>query len=740
MSSCATSRSSRFTGKGVRSSAEPLAKRFARRGLRGFTLVELMISIAIVLILMLGVNEVFRLTSSTVAAGQSLSTALRDQRALRQVMEEDFNRAAADPQVMVITNQAVAAFRTREDELAQAGLTVGGTAAVSGVPFASDPTYIDLNRDGDADDVGERISPATPGNRIYRTDTITFFTRSTARRQTGNLDQAGNAYDLVGTSTSGESLVSYGHLRVPDNSGTQYFDPGEPDNRNSGSGAIVRRNDNNRYASQWILGRRQMLLVDPPSPTGRLSRNETAWYDTGTLDTTATNYGTQSSIGGRSLVTTPPNSTTRLDLTPLSMVGARLFNPNSNSAVATAGTTFRPHDGRIDVAVTSIAEFARRLTAYEQDVAANPTRYATGGNGDTGSVGSTGLWYLPARSPEDYPEPTLAYGTAPYGTAAPETIVYRGKANPFGSRGSKNELADTLAKTAPILVPRCTQFIVEYAGDFVTQDNDPASRTYGLVTAYGADGEVDFTLEQLDEPRPGETIQAGAAYAGVKSSEPRKHVTKRVRWYGLPRYVGSGNVQRSNTTPGGYIGPIVRGSPDPSTPLVGLTKYDPTSGTSPVVARVRDTTTMPDVVPLSDVLAGLAWNTSGTPAAPYGTSTNPVRHVVSPSVTMAAPFEKIVMSNQTLANASGVPQTFFRLENNANTTTGVLNPVNFLPPQQNYADPDQFPLQRANYVVAWNGGGPRLVRITMTLEDPSGRGNPGGQTFEFVFTPSQLAR
>src|SRR5688572_6673984 len=48
---------------------------------RAFTLVELMISVVLVLLLILGINQVFRITADAVGAGQSMSSIVRDNRA-----------------------------------------------------------------------------------------------------------------------------------------------------------------------------------------------------------------------------------------------------------------------------------------------------------------------------------------------------------------------------------------------------------------------------------------------------------------------------------------------------------------------------------------------------------------------------------------------------------------------------------------------------------------------------------
>ncbi len=65
-------------------SRRPLAR-------RAFTLAELMISVAIALLLIIAINEIFRRTTQVISAGQSIGTAVRDQRAVRQVMQSDFD-------------------------------------------------------------------------------------------------------------------------------------------------------------------------------------------------------------------------------------------------------------------------------------------------------------------------------------------------------------------------------------------------------------------------------------------------------------------------------------------------------------------------------------------------------------------------------------------------------------------------------------------------------------------------
>jgi type II secretory pathway pseudopilin PulG len=67
-----------------------------------FTLVELMISMVLVLILALGVSAVFRWTGQTISAGQAYSTATRNYRSAMSVMTQDLRNVVQDSPAFVI--------------------------------------------------------------------------------------------------------------------------------------------------------------------------------------------------------------------------------------------------------------------------------------------------------------------------------------------------------------------------------------------------------------------------------------------------------------------------------------------------------------------------------------------------------------------------------------------------------------------------------------------------------------
>lgn len=675
---------------------------------RAFTLVELMVAVALVLLLILGINEVFRLTSQTVGAGQSLSTALRDQRAVRSILSEDFNNVAPDAPAFIITNQAITAFRDSQDRLASVDPT--------------DPRKIDLNGDGDATDPGEVASPAVLGRRSYRIDSVTFFVRTPARRSTGNLESnsttGGEPSEFLGNSTAAESMVSYGHLRLPDNSLSKWFDPGQP---NDPSGTV---NDNNRYATQWMLGRRQTLMVPfVPRPQNAGEPVETAWMPT----TSSGGINAKLNLTPLSMATgtqmTSSGSATLATLNGQNASGGVLANPTTTAnqyyAFRTSDSAYpRVWNSRIDLAITTIGDFSRRLADYERDVRAVPaTNYADSG----GTTINNGLWYIPANPLPVSQSPTgdnYSRTTA----RARQTLVYRTEVNPFGTRADASstdtgKLVTTLSQTAPVLIPRCTNFIVEYAGDFLTQDNRPFidadgdgildsgedNPNYGLVTAAAPDGEIDYILDS----RTG---------------------TKRIRFYGLPRYTGSGNVDGTNT-PDSYVGPLVAGRTPNKT--IGSVIYG-------------DNRHLADVVPLSDLIMGLPQYNGAVLL--YSNNYSPTNRGSTsiPPVNLVAPFEKVVMTN--LVNQAGT-DPYWAIVNNSSVSTSTGAPTNtnptspnsFLPRLDNYANPSAsapgpFGFNRANYICAWSGGGPKMIRITITLEDPASRTGGAAQSYEYVFS------
>jgi prepilin-type N-terminal cleavage/methylation domain-containing protein len=483
-----------------------------------FTLIELMISVAIALILILGVNEVFKIGAQTVGAGQAFSEVTRDERVAHSSVYTDVHNAltVAQPALM-ISSQSMIAFNTQQDASNEPS-GVPGTITINGV--------------------GQPVSNVLASSRNFRIDTLGFFA-------SGDLYQRQTANDgsFISPTTSSNAYIWYGHVAVPNNqqaqspatystsappvlppAGTtpagQWFGPGWPDT----STAI--RNDNNRYASEWILGRVAMLFIPP---------------------------------------TTPPTTDVYLQYTSTT-------NPLGSANTATDGSPI--YSSRYDEVGCSVAQF------------------------NTAAANFPGTYTPPATA-------QLAFRNS---------MFFRYCANPFPI---KPLTAANMAGVAPIFLRHCSQFIVEYAGDYLTQD--PNS---GSVSAAQGDGVVDFIVDPV----------TGA---------------HKIRWYGFPRDTNNDGV----------------------------------------IDLVHD------VVPLRDVLQAPGPNGAAQPT------------------TTTAPWESFLPSAAAFAPA-------------ANYVGNTPASAQYL---CSWGAESQWPLANNTYGT----GLPRMLRITLALDDPSGRlASP--QTYEYV--------
>jgi prepilin-type N-terminal cleavage/methylation domain-containing protein len=69
---------------------------------RGFTLMELMVAVGLVVMLMVAVSFIFKMTSETVGLGETVALMTRDQRNVQGVMEDDFKSAVRDGPIFLI--------------------------------------------------------------------------------------------------------------------------------------------------------------------------------------------------------------------------------------------------------------------------------------------------------------------------------------------------------------------------------------------------------------------------------------------------------------------------------------------------------------------------------------------------------------------------------------------------------------------------------------------------------------
>jgi prepilin-type N-terminal cleavage/methylation domain-containing protein len=432
---------------------------------RAFTLIELMVSIALVLILILGVNTVFRIATTSIGAGNAISDVTRENRNVQAIIYDDFKNAVVRTPEMpafVIRSTRQAAFLDQAEALGDRdyqALNGGGTrVAIDQAIRTRD--LDDNNIEGEAAVPGETLSGYDLSARNHRLDVLGFFARYRYPRQTGN--DGTYVAEMTGT----EAYILYGHLRQPRDAmsvGGAELDPGF-DAGAAGTPFTAQTNPNNFYARQWGLGRVAMILKVPDATTGQI-------VDDG---------GTPQFYirrGGAAATSTAPLG-----------AGASAYN----------GTTTDPNLyewSRYDLAAASIGEIKTLLVGTV--LPANAGTWFDGTNLGTRFAG----YPLPSK-------PLTSYGAA---------------------------------RTAPWLVSACTNFIVEYAGDFLHQAANGAVDGDWTTANVGTDGQIDWFLD----------------VAG----------NRHIRWYGFPRDVAGVTVQTVNgpdgaVTPQGTASLPPSGSPD----------------------------------------------------------------------------------------------------------------------------------------------------------------------------------
>ncbi|HET6248029.1 MAG TPA: prepilin-type N-terminal cleavage/methylation domain-containing protein [Tepidisphaeraceae bacterium] len=390
-----------------------------------FTLIELLVSIGIALLLVVGVNTVFKVTAQTVGAGNSLLNANRDARTVFQTFFVDMSSVdpvpaagstSGDGPFFVIRSEHCFAFRNRDDQ--------------QGATSQTDPST-DAN-----------LFPNYPGNQIpvvlthfrsHRVDRMAFFARGQFARQTTS-----NGTQFVSPTAGNEALIYIGHSQQPSSAalstGGTWYDP---------ASGTQNSNPNNYYASDWMLSRMAMILIPKPADSNYRADN-----------------------GG---------------LSPLA--GGNPFQ-QTQAASLSAST---------DLAATSIAIYG------------SPARATTGGI-------EAYSYHLAA---------TNAAGPNLGGAWWPQVIDYRYQASPFILSGTTTPkiTPSTLAQCAPDLIRGCSQFIVEYAGNYYTKD---LTRADGSASATLNDG----SGTTQTNPTPDATGQLD--YILVNG-------VRQIRWYGYPR-------------------------------------------------------------------------------------------------------------------------------------------------------------------------------------------------------------
>ncbi|HWE02701.1 MAG TPA: prepilin-type N-terminal cleavage/methylation domain-containing protein [Tepidisphaeraceae bacterium] len=600
---------------------------------RAFTLVELMISMAIALLLILGVNNVFKTTAQTVGAGTSALSAGRDARTVMATLLADLNQVVPAPITAVggspgfiIHSEHTYGFRNNTDREGAAD-----PSPVAGVPRP----YVDSNLFQYAGFYTATSNPMYTCPvpfvhfRSHRIDKLGFFARGVYQRQTSSDD---NSY--VSPTAANEAWVVYGHVQQPSNylinnpsggSATSWFGPGDLDKSPD-------KNDNNANASDWILGRQAIALV----PNNLLDTNIDPNY---LVD--------QVAAGGGSTTT---------GLTPLT-------GPTPTAYATTSVTgKFTLDQCRLDIANTSMAAFG------------DPNR--TGGLYQVYKAAPD--WRLLSPPPPNWWDLMLGYRlqASPYLMFSPTGGATTGvpKITSYG-----------MAKASPSVIRGCSQFIVEYAGNYYTKNADGSAS----LTKHDGSGKY----QTSPTPDPAGTLDFYQYKLGLTTATSLAPVVRGLRWYGFPRAVN----------------PNVAGLPD----------VDPRNG---------------DVVPLRDVLASLS---------PQDPVTGTYWWVPNPGATPPTNYADAerFSTNWPIVITSGMAPTAFPPAQNLplQPESKSFNYWNSMVAANDAPTAPGTSSSRYQYTAAWGPDTtmpfPKLIRITIAMDDHEGRLNQP-RTFEFIYKVS----
>lgn len=436
-----------------------------KRQTPAFTMVELMVSILIVAILMLGVNAVFKMSADTVGGGMATLEGMRNHRAAANTLASDFRGMlnADEMPFFIIYSQTTPAFMNERDAKSDTNYTSGAGLNAAQLAVLQHP------------DVAG--APQTPlyvvNDRNHRTDVIQYFTHGEGlfRRQTGGQNVANTAAGnptYQSAFTADTAWVWIGHARLPNNDQVASVPfnaansvrlakhPGvmpDPTSTGGASAPLVAgggSNDNNFYAGQWVLCRRAMLLAQPDANNRILDANNV-----------------------------------QQRFVQLAANNSKPLSPLAYSSTCTDGFS------QIQDSICDLA--GRSVTNMRSDVQKLAGYYGTY-NPD---------WYVPLLWTR--------------GTNSVAQNLYRFIAKPWvdktrGTGNGLNTFQDEMALTTPILLPGCSQFIVEFAGDYLTQNP-----TTGVPTKETSDGIIDFNYDTANG-------------------------TRGIRWYGLSRSMNGCNA------------------------------------------------------------------------------------------------------------------------------------------------------------------------------------------------------
>jgi prepilin-type N-terminal cleavage/methylation domain-containing protein len=467
-----------------------------------FTLVELMISLAMVLILILGINYVFRSATDAVSTGNNLNQINADAQSSQPIVFDDLKNVSKNPPVFIIASQLVTQFLNADDAKGGTDPNViaidnAGNYAYIGANSAK-PTYQTVNPTS-------WISPAFLNSRNHRADLLKFFAHALYQRRSG---PDGTYY---ASDTSNDAFIEFGHAALPANDLSAFYGPsalpvanfgytGASDLQGPPAVQITGVPRVGGYAADWVLTRRATLMKDPTTITqGPPTSNDYYYPDSKGVIPKDVN-----------------NATFGADMTPLSY-----GTPDNNGAGITqlqasrydlAGLTPEEFDRKIANAILTWRSNGYKGASLWWDPlvyalgmtqgAATPPQYFQMAASATNPNGAVPPYFVPYTNvvPANAGMPSYSNGPPPGFTPDTGQWYNRPQCNPT----IQNPVTSaSIAEMAPYFLQHCTQFVVEYAGDYMQQDAN------GNMVGLGPDGQIDYYLD----------------------ANGNKHI----RWYGMPR-------------------------------------------------------------------------------------------------------------------------------------------------------------------------------------------------------------
>jgi len=369
-----------------------------RISLPAFTLTELLVAIALLAIIMVAVTTIFRTAGQTVAMGIAITDANRAIAAAGQQFHQD-----------------IIGYSDTDPYVDGSGLW---TANETDPSYA--PPFLFL-RNFTQNSYRDQNALTANTTEAFRLDSIGFFTRGAFKRQTGS----NQLIDLMPVFT--RAYVWYGHLRLTDGNGLNPRPPGYVNTNWQVD------NPTNYFASQWILGRRAVLLGDV-IPTGSQQGHIVDY-----LGQQVHFYGRDWDPAGTQAGENYQWDPTRL--TPLSSAAqATLYD--QSGYIATEKFTESRYD---------LVGLNREQTwgDYRDLVQTYQTRFQAGNP-----------LYSPSWVERYFTTRHVGSPTEAIDIDWAQSTIANNKAN-----------FQTLAALAvPILLRNCTSFTVEFAGDYVDQD------------------------------------------------------------------------------------------------------------------------------------------------------------------------------------------------------------------------------------------------------------------------------